>query len=108
MFKLIATTLLLSVTAHLHAESTCCRCRCSSAWHRTPAASFSKSLVVKVTEDLTPPLSQTVYKDAANEWRWRLTARNGRIVAVSSEGYKNRAGCEHGLELVKDWARRSK
>lgn len=31
-----------------------------------------------------------LYKDTASEWRWRLVASNGRIVANSGEGYKNR------------------
>ena len=43
------------------------------------------------------------YNDNANEWRWRRTASNGRIVGASSEGYKNRGDCEsnatrHGWE----------
>jgi uncharacterized protein YegP (UPF0339 family) len=29
-----------------------------------------------------------IYKDAANEYRWRLQSGNNRIVADSSEGYK--------------------
>lgn len=33
----------------------------------------------------------TVYK-AADGWRWRMTARNGRTVADSGEAYKTRAG----------------
>lgn len=31
-----------------------------------------------------------VYKDKAGEWRWRLRAKNGRIVADSGEGYKRK------------------
>lgn len=31
-----------------------------------------------------------VYKDAAGEWRWRALSGNGRIVAESGEGYKER------------------
>lgn len=27
------------------------------------------------------------------EWRWRRFATNGRIVGVSSEGYRNRKDC---------------
>lgn len=34
-----------------------------------------------------------VYKDEKGEWRWTLIARNGRKVACSGEGYKNRAHC---------------
>jgi len=29
------------------------------------------------------------YKDEQTEIRWRVTHRNGNIIAVSSEGYKN-------------------
>ena len=32
-----------------------------------------------------------IYKDRAGEWRWRLRARNGRIVASSGEGFKRKA-----------------
>lgn len=31
---------------------------------------------------------------AADGWRWRLTARNGRIVADSGEAYSRRDGAE--------------
>lgn len=34
------------------------------------------------------------YTDADGDWRWRLTADNGRIVAAASQGYKNRSDCE--------------
>ncbi len=34
-----------------------------------------------------------VYRDDAGEWRWRLKARNGRILADSGESYKRRATC---------------
>ena len=36
-----------------------------------------------------------------NEWYWRLRASNGQIVAVGGEGYKNKADCLRGIELVK-------
>jgi uncharacterized protein YegP (UPF0339 family) len=42
-----------------------------------------------------------VYQDAAGEWRWRLAAGNGRLIAASGEGYQNRQDCLHGIELVK-------
>jgi uncharacterized protein YegP (UPF0339 family) len=34
-----------------------------------------------------------IYQDASDEWRWRRTAPNGKIVGASSQGYKNRADC---------------
>ena len=31
-----------------------------------------------------------IYRDTAGDWRWRLRAANGRIVADSAEGYASR------------------
>ena len=45
-----------------------------------------------------------VYKDRAGEWRWRLRASNNRVIADSSEGYKNKQNCVHGIGLVKQEA----
>lgn len=42
-----------------------------------------------------------VYLDGNREWRWRLKASNGRIIADSGEGYANYLDCLHGIELVK-------
>lgn len=42
-----------------------------------------------------------VYKDATGEWRWRLLAGNGRVIADSGEGYRHRQDCLHAIELVK-------
>lgn len=41
-----------------------------------------------------------LYKDTAGEWRWRLFATNGKTIADSGEGYKNKADCLHGAKLV--------
>jgi len=32
-----------------------------------------------------------IYKDRKGEWRLRLVAKNGRILLVSSEGYKRKS-----------------
>ena len=42
-----------------------------------------------------------VYRDANNQWRWRLVAANNRIIANSGEGYFNKADCLHAIDLVK-------
>ena len=42
-----------------------------------------------------------VYEDSKKEFRWRLKAANGNVVAGSSEGYKAKADCEKAVELVK-------
>ena len=41
-----------------------------------------------------------VYTDKAGEFRFRLKARNGEIIAVS-EGYKAKASCMNGIESVR-------
>lgn len=41
-----------------------------------------------------------VYKDKAGEFRFRLKAKNGQIIATG-EGYKAKAGCMNGIESVK-------
>lgn len=42
-----------------------------------------------------------IYQDVAKEWRWRFKAKNGRIVADSAEGYKNRDDCYHAIDLIR-------
>ena len=42
-----------------------------------------------------------VYKDARNEYRWRLKAANGEIVAASSEGYSYTSGATESVVWVK-------
>jgi len=41
-----------------------------------------------------------LYQDNAGEYRFRLKARNGEVIATS-EGYKAKAGCLNGIESVK-------
>lgn len=40
------------------------------------------------------------YKDKAGEFRWRLKAANGAILATAGQGYKDAADAKHGIELV--------
>lgn len=41
-----------------------------------------------------------IYKDKAGEFRFRLKAANGEIIA-SSEGYSSKQACENGIKSVK-------
>lgn len=45
-----------------------------------------------------------VYKDKAGEYRWRLQANNNEVVADSNEGYKSKASCLKGIEVVRSIA----
>lgn len=42
-----------------------------------------------------------VYRDAAGEYRWRLVATNGRIIATSSDGYTEHGDAHEAVERVK-------
>ena len=41
------------------------------------------------------------YKDSKGEWRWRLKASNGRIIADSGEGYASEQECLADIDRVK-------
>jgi uncharacterized protein len=42
-----------------------------------------------------------IYKDKSDQFRWRLKASNGKIIADGAEGYVAKADCQHGIDLVK-------
>ena len=69
--------------------------------------SVRKNAAIAKVEDQTVEGYETVtnpkfevYTDKAGEFRFRLKARNGEIIAVS-EGYKARASCMNGIESVR-------
>ena len=43
-----------------------------------------------------------VYQDAAKEFRWRLKAANGEILATAGEGYKAKDDCKKGVERIQE------
>ena len=42
-----------------------------------------------------------LYQDKAGQFRFRLKARNGKIVGIS-QGYSNKSGCLNGIESVRN------
>lgn len=48
------------------------------------------------------------YKDDDGEWRWRITARNGKIVHASVKGWEDKAGAKSNLEgllkVISGWS----
>ena len=70
-------------------------------------ASVTKNAQVAAIEDQTEEGFKTeknpkfqIYTDKAGEFRFRLTATNGQIIATS-EGYKTKKSCVNGIESVK-------
>jgi large subunit ribosomal protein L21 len=42
-----------------------------------------------------------IFEDKAGQWRWRLRARNGELVAMSEQGFTTKAGVVRALEVVR-------
>ena len=79
----------------------------SMAACKNGVASVAKNAPVAAVEDQTVEGFETakhpkfeVYEDKAGEFRFRLKATNGQIIAAS-EGYKAKASCLNGVESVK-------
>jgi uncharacterized protein YegP (UPF0339 family) len=44
-----------------------------------------------------------IYKDIKGEWRWRFRRDGkGRIIAIASEGYKDKRDCKKASDLLLD------
>ena len=63
-----------------------------------PIANFEDQ-TVEGYENKTNPKFE-IYKDKAGEFRFRLKAKNGEIIAAS-EGYVKKDSCKNGIESVK-------
>ncbi len=55
---------------------------------------------------MSEPVFET-YQDKAGQYRFRLKAANGEIIACG-EGYCSRESCLHGIESVKRNAHKAK
>jgi large subunit ribosomal protein L21 len=59
---------------------------------------------VTIAEDGTETVSSKgfeVYEDKAGQWRWRLRAANGELLAVSEQGFKTKSGVARSLGSVR-------
>ncbi len=84
-------------TSEVYTTESACRNGIESV--RTSCVGGVEDQTVEGYEVLKHPKFE-VYNDKAGEFRFRLKARNGEIVATS-EGYKTKASCLNGIESVK-------
>jgi uncharacterized protein YegP (UPF0339 family) len=42
-----------------------------------------------------------LYKSPNGEYRWRLKATNGQVIATGGEGYSSKAAAQNGIASVK-------
>ena len=68
--------------------------------------SVKKNCIGEVEDQTVEPIVEVkhpqfeLYTDKSGEFRFRLKAKNGEVIAVS-EGYKAKASCLNGIESVK-------
>lgn len=85
-------------TSEVYASVAACRNGVASVQKNAPIAAVENQTVDGYAVEKHPKFE--IYLDKAGEYRFRLKATNGQIIAVS-EGYKALAGCENGIASVK-------
>ncbi len=85
-------------TSEVYSSESACKNGIESVRKNAPIANLEDQ-TVEGFETLANPKFE-VYTDKAGEFRFRLKARNGEIIAVS-EGYTRRSSCLNGIESVR-------
>ena len=85
-------------TSEVYASQAACTNGVESVRKNAPVAAVEDQTVEGFAVEKHPKFE--IYTDKAGEFRFRLKATNGQIIAVS-EGYKAMAGCKNGIESVK-------
>lgn len=85
-------------TSEVYSSEDACRNGIASVQKNAPVAAVEDQTVEGYAEQKHPKFE--VYTDKAGEFRFRLKATNGQIIAVG-EGYKAKASCLNGIESVK-------
>ena len=97
-FDLKATNGETVATSEVYTTEEACRRGIASIRRNAPVAHVENR-----TEEgwaTAPHPKFEMYQDKAGEFRFRLKARNGKVIAVS-EGYKAKASCLSGIESVR-------
>ena len=97
-FDLKATNGQVIATSEVYTTAAACRNGIESVKKNAPIANVEDQTVENF-ETVTHPKFE-MYTDKAGQFRFRLKARNGEIIAVS-EDYTTKASCENGIESVK-------
>lgn len=85
-------------TSEVYTSEAACKNGIESVRKNAPIAKLEDQ-TTEGFETVTNPKFE-VYQDKAGEYRFRLKARNGEIIAVS-EGYKAKPSCMNGIESVR-------
>ena len=85
-------------TSEVYTTEAACRNGIESVKKNAPAAAVEDQTAEGFAAEKHPKFE--VYEDKSGEFRFRLKATNGQVIAVS-EGYKAKASCLNGVESVK-------
>lgn len=85
-------------TSEVYTSMDACHKGIASVQKNAVTANLENQTVPEYKNELNPKFQ--VYTDKAGEYRFRLTAKNGQVIAVS-EGYKALASCLNGVESVR-------
>ena len=97
-FDLKATNGQVIATSEVYDTKASCLSGIESVRKCAPVAGLENQ-TVDGWEKVTHPKFE-MYLDKAGEFRFRLKARNGKIIAIS-EGYTTKASCENGIDSVR-------
>ena len=97
-FNLLAANGQVIATSQIYASLRACKKGVASVQKNAPAAVLEDQTVEGFKSEKCPKFE--VYKDKAGEFRFRLKATNGEIIAAS-EGYKALSGCKNGIDSVR-------
>ena len=85
-------------TSEVYNSKDACKNGIASVQKNAPVAAVEDQTVEGFATEKNPKFE--IYNDKAGEFRFRLKATNGQIIAVS-EGYTTHANCVNGIESVK-------
>ena len=97
-FDLKASNGEVIATSEVYNSEDACKKGIASVQKNAPVAAVEDQTVEGYATEKHPKFE--IYTDKAGEFRFRLKATNGQIIAVS-EGYKALASCKNGIESVK-------
>ena len=97
-FDLKATNGQVIATSEVYTTESACRNGIASVQKNAPVAAVENQTVEGYATEKHPKFE--MYLDKAGEYRFRLKATNGQVIATS-EGYKSEASCVNGIESVK-------
>lgn len=97
-FDLKASNGEVIATSEVYNSEDACKKGIASVQKNAPVAAVENQTVEGYATEKNPKFE--IYTDKAGEFRFRLKATNGQIIAVG-EGYKALASCKNGIESVK-------